>query len=123
VVKVSLIIFKKEVFVMRYGLVIALTGILVFGFGISAQAAEWVGVLTGISCAEKGEICPMSESGKEEVVLLAEDKTVLHLQGKEESYLLNHYGHKVKISGEMMEEMGKKTVTVMSMDHLEVVAQ
>jgi len=108
---------------MKYRFILALTGMLVFGFVFSAQAEDWVGVLTGISCAEKGEICPMSERGKEEVVLLTEDKTVLHLEGKEESYLLGHYGHKVRITGDVKDEMGKKTVAVENLEHLEVVAK
>jgi len=108
---------------MRCGFILALTGILVLGFSFSVQAGEWVGVLTGISCAEKGEICPMSESGMEEVVLLAEDNTLIHLEGKDESYLLNHYGHKVRITGEMEEKMGQNTVAVENLEHLEVVAE
>jgi|GEM_PF-3536619 len=108
---------------MRYGFILALTGILVLGFSFSVQAGEWVGVLTGISCAEKGEICPMSERGMEEVVLLAEDNALLHLAGQDESYLLDHYGHKVRITGEMVEEMGQKTVDVQNLEHLEVVAE
>lgn len=106
---------------MRHGLTVALIGMFVFGFGYSAQAGQWEGVLTGISCAEKGTYCPASERGKEEVVMLEENKTVLHLKGQDESYLLKHYGHKVRIIGELKEEMGKKTVTVESLEHLEVV--
>jgi len=106
---------------MRYGLIMALLGMFVLGFGYTAQAGEWVGVLTGISCAEKGEYCPVSERGKEEVVLLEDDHTVLHLEGKEQSYLLNHYGHKVRIEGELKDEMGRKTVDVKNLEHLAVV--
>jgi len=108
---------------MRYGLILALIGMFVLGFGYSVQAGEWVGVLTGISCAEKGEYCPASERGKEEVVLLGEDKDVLHLEGKDQSYLLNHYGHKVRITGELKDEMGKKTIDVENLEHLAVVVQ
>jgi hypothetical protein len=108
---------------MRYGLIMAIIGMLVLGFGYPAQAGQWVGVLTGISCAEIGEVCPAAERGKDEVVLLAEDKTVLHLEGQDESYLLNHYGHKVRINGELKEEMGRMTVKVDTLDHLEVVVE
>lgn len=108
---------------MRYGLIMALLGMFMLGFNYSAQAGQWVGVLTGITCVEKAVPCPMAEKGKEEVVLLGEDKAVLHLFGKDQSYLLNHYGHKVRITGDLKEEVGKKTVDVTNFEHLEVVVR
>jgi hypothetical protein len=95
---------------------------LLFGFSAlvpSVDAAEYVGVLTGKSCAEKGELCPASVRGKEEVVLLVNGKEVYHLKGLDDAYLAKHFGHRVRVSGEATDG----TIQAEKLDHLEVIVR
>lgn len=95
---------------------------LLVGFSVSipfVDAAEYVGVLTGKSCAEKGELCPASDRGKEEIVLLVNGKDVYYLKGLDDAYLTKHFGHRVRVSGEAKDG----TIQAEKLDHLEVIVR